>query len=106
MANSNDDVLEITKEAFEELQTELEQRKNKLREEIAAEIKEARELGDLSENHAYSTAMEKKELNENRIAELESMLKNAKVASGSKSSKVARVGRSIEILNKKTNKIE
>ena len=97
--NLNDDTLVITQEAFEELSKELEYRITELRKEIAKEIAEARDLGDLSENHAYSVAMEKKELNENRISELENMLKVAEVVKEDKNAKVVRVGSTIEIEN-------
>ncbi|CAG0939599.1 Transcription elongation factor GreA [Candidatus Brocadiaceae bacterium] len=64
----------MTQASFDELSKELAYRKDVLRLEIAEEIAAARELGDLSENHAYTVAMDKKEMNENRINELESIL--------------------------------
>lgn len=93
-----EDQIEMTQDAFDELSKELQYRKDILREEIAKEIAEARELGDLSENHAYSVAMEKKEQNENRITELEDMLKKAKVVT-SAAGNVVRVGKTVEIEN-------
>ncbi len=94
-----DDLIEMTQDAHDELTKELQYRKDILREEIAKEISEARELGDLSENHAYSVAMEKKEQNENRITELEDMLKKAKVVTGSDAGNIVRVGKTVEIEN-------
>lgn len=93
-----EDQIEMTQDAFDELSKELQYRKDILREEIAKEIAEARELGDLSENHAYSVAMEKKEQNENRITELEDMLKKANVVTSS-AGNVVRVGKTVEIEN-------
>lgn len=93
------DELVITQEAYDEFKVELKYRTEDLRDEIAKEIAEARELGDLSENYAYSIAMEKKEINENRILELEDMIKNAKVVKNSKNNKVVRVGTTLEIEN-------
>ena len=49
--------------------------------EIAERIHQAREYGDLTENSEYDTAMEDQSLTENRIAQLENILKNAKVIS-------------------------
>lgn len=99
-AKNESNVPTITLAAFNELKAELENRENVLRLEIAEEIAAARELGDLSENHAYTDAMEKKELNENRIAELESLLAIAKVVEEEKvQNNFVNVGDSVEIQN-------
>ncbi|HCR41756.1 TPA: transcription elongation factor GreA [Patescibacteria group bacterium] len=70
--------LYVSKTGLEELKTELQgllgERKN-----IAERIKEARELGDLSENSEYIEAKTKQSFTEGRIAEIEAMLKIAKV---------------------------
>ena len=72
--NTNESNLKMTQSSYDELVVELENRKEVLRKDIADEISAARELGDLSENHAYTVAMEKKEMNENRILEIEDIL--------------------------------
>lgn len=46
---------------------------------ITAKIKEAREFGDLSENAEYQEAKTKQSFTEGRIAEIEAMLKVAKI---------------------------
>lgn len=46
---------------------------------IAERIKQARELGDLSENAEYQTAREEQGRLENRIAEIEHILQNSEV---------------------------
>ncbi|MBU1092119.1 transcription elongation factor GreA [Patescibacteria group bacterium] len=70
--------LYVSKAGLEELKTELqgllEERKN-----IAERIKEARELGDLSENAEYTEARTKQSFVEGRIAEIEAILKVAKI---------------------------
>ena len=48
--------------------------------EIAQKIKEAREMGDISENAAYDTAMQEKAYIEGRAAELEELIKSSSVA--------------------------
>ncbi|MDQ6984733.1 MAG: transcription elongation factor GreA [Candidatus Dojkabacteria bacterium] len=101
---SDNETIELTQEAHDELSAELEERKTVTRPKIAEEIKEARELGDLSENHAYTTAMERKDLNEDRITDLERMLKNTKVVTTSASTKVVMIGHSIEIENTANNR--
>ncbi len=44
----------LTREGMKKLHDELEDRKVRLRQEIAGAIKEAKEQGDLSENAEYS----------------------------------------------------
>ena len=45
------------------------------RQEIAERIQKAREFGDLSENSEYDAAMDEQSIAENRISELENILK-------------------------------
>ena len=98
-------IVELTQEKFDELKSEFENRQGPIREEIVNSISEARELGDLSENHPYKVAMEKLQMNENRISDLESMLKNAHIVTNSTiPSNIVTIGRRVKLLNKKTNK--
>lgn len=59
------------------IQDELEYLKTVRRKELAEEIKEARSHGDLSENSEYDEAKNTQGLVENRITELENMVKYA-----------------------------
>ena len=61
------------------VQEELEYLKTVRRKELAEEIKEARSHGDLSENSEYDEAKTTPGLVENRLPELEQMVKNARV---------------------------
>lgn len=70
--------LYVSKTGLEELKAEL-QKLLEGRKEIADKIKEARELGDLSENAEYTEARTKQSFVEGRIAEIEAILKVAKV---------------------------
>jgi len=70
--------LYISRAGLEELKTELAELLEE-RKDITAKIKEAREFGDLSENAEYQEAKTKQSFIEGRIAEIESMLKVAKV---------------------------
>lgn len=70
---------EMTYAGVKELQEELENRKNTVAAEIAERLKEARALGDLSENSEYDDAKEDQAKNQARIMEIEDILKNAKV---------------------------
>lgn len=74
----------ITKEGYADLQNELLEYKTVVREQIADEIEKAREQGDLSENSAYKSAMEKKEFNEIGILKLEDIIRNAVIVAEQK----------------------
>jgi transcription elongation factor GreA len=69
----------LTREGLNKYEAELEDLKVNQRKQIAAEIKEAREQGDLSENAEYDAAKDKQREIEERIVELEALLKNAEV---------------------------
>jgi len=99
MAKQEENVIELTKSAYKELLEELENRKEFLRKEIADEISTARELGDLSENHAYTVAMEKKDMNENRISELEDIISRAKIIKEKKRDVLVGLGEKVKITN-------
>lgn len=72
-------VVEITAKRKDELENELEWRKNTERDRILKAISEARAQGDLSENADYSSARDAQSKNEAAIAELEDTLKHAKI---------------------------
>ena len=69
----------ITKEGLQKLNEELQRRKTVVRQAIASAIKEAKEQGDLSENAEYAEAKHQQSENENRIAALEALVKEAEV---------------------------
>jgi transcription elongation factor GreA len=68
---------QLTREAYERLQAELEDKKTRGRIEIARAIEAARALGDLSENGDYHAAKDSQGKMESRIRQLESMLEKA-----------------------------
>lgn len=69
----------ITKDSYEKLEEELEQLKTVGRTEIIEKIKVALSFGDLSENAEYDEAKNDQAMIENRINEIEDILKTAKV---------------------------
>ncbi len=69
----------LSKEKYEELKNELEERKKKIRQEIGERLKEASEFGDRRENAAYSIAKDDLIKNENEILRLEKLLNSAKI---------------------------
>src|SRR5437764_14737641 len=70
---------QLSKDAYERLQTELDDLTTRGRVEIAAAIERARELGDLSENGDYHAAKDDQGRMEARIRQLQAMLKNAEI---------------------------
>lgn len=73
---SNTKEVYLTNEGLENLKLELENLKNVRRPEVIAALKEARALGDLSENAEYDAARHEQAVIENRIKEIELMLEN------------------------------
>ena len=78
----------ITPEGKKELEKELDELIKK-RPEIAEKIATAREFGDLKENEEYSSARSEQKMAENRILEIQDILKNAKIIRGGKKDKVS-----------------
>lgn len=88
----------LTKEKFDELKKELDGLKTVKRKEVAESLDYARGLGDLSENAEYHEAREAQANIEDRIAKLESMLKNATIMSGeSTHGEHVRIGTSVTV---------
>ena len=77
-----EDTKKITREGVNKYEDELHDLKVNRRQEIAQKIKEAREQGDLSENAEYDAAKDEQGRIEDRIAELEELLKNAEIIPG------------------------
>ncbi|MGE0772372.1 MAG: transcription elongation factor GreA [Cyclobacteriaceae bacterium] len=73
-----------TKEGLEKLKNELAQLKGKGRSDIAKQIAEARDKGDLSENAEYDAAKDAQGMLEAKIAQLEGLVGNARLLDESK----------------------
>ena len=86
----------LTSEGFLELENELNDLKLNKRPEVIKALKEARALGDLSENADYDAARNEQAQIEGRIRELEYKLENCKIADGSKKD-VVMVGHTVTI---------
>ena len=69
----------ITEEGLRKLQEELNILKTTRRHEVAQAIQTAKEQGDLSENAEYVDAKDAQGLLEQRIIDLEALLKNAEI---------------------------
>ncbi|HLS35428.1 MAG TPA: transcription elongation factor GreA [Bacillota bacterium] len=69
----------MTQEGMQKLEEELHLLKTEKRQEIVERIKVARDFGDLSENSEYDSAKEEQAFVETRIAQVEKMIRNAKI---------------------------
>lgn len=79
----------LTEEGLNELKKELEYLKNEKRPEVIQALKDARALGDLSENAEYDAARAEQAEVEGKIASIESMLENAEVIKDVNTNKVS-----------------
>ena len=69
----------VTKETLDQMREELNQLKTAGRAEIARQIAEAREKGDLRENAEYDAAKEAQGYHEAKIADLEAAIASARI---------------------------
>ena len=77
---------QLSRDAYDRLQAELDDLTTRGRTEIAQLIERARELGDLSENGDYHAAKDDQGKMEARIRQLQAMLKDAEIVDASSSS--------------------
>ncbi len=86
----------LTQSGLDDLKKELEYLRTEKRPEVINSLKEARALGDLSENSEYDAARAAQAEVEGRIKEIEAMLENVVVITGEKSD-VASIGSNVKI---------
>ena len=86
----------VTSNGLEEMKNELDHLINVKRPEVINALKEARALGDLSENAEYDAARNDQAIVENRIKELEALIEKAKVIDDVITDKVT-IGTSVKI---------
>ena len=87
----------LTEEGLEKLKSELDELKNVRRPEIIQALKEARALGDLSENAEYDAARSNQAECESRIAELEAMIENVQIIADEIKNDKVNVGTTVTI---------
>lgn len=93
----------MTEEGRKALLAEIEQLEGAARDEIAAQIKTAREWGDLKENAEYHAAKDAQAHLETRIAQLRERLANAEIVE-IKGGDVAAFGSEVEVEDADTGK--
>jgi len=96
----------LTKRGLEILNNELTELKSVKRVEISDRIRQARSLGDISENSEYEEAKREQGIIENRILELEQMLQSAVIDEVEVNDFVVRVGTKVTLENLDLKKTE
>lgn len=79
---SNKKEIYLTAAGLEDIKKELEHLKTERRPEVIQALKDARALGDLSENAEYDAARTEQAIVESKILELETMIENAVIIEG------------------------
>ncbi|HYG60121.1 MAG TPA: transcription elongation factor GreA [Symbiobacteriaceae bacterium] len=87
----------LSPEGLAKLQEELDYLRNVKRKEVAERLKEARSLGDLSENSEYDDARNEQAFVEGRIIQLENTLRNAVVIEEAGGGDEVRLGSTIKL---------
>lgn len=87
----------LTPEGLEKLKEELEYLRTVRRPEVAAQIKSAKEDGDLSENAGYDEAKNMQAFVEGRVMTLEAMLRDAVLINNTRTSDTVRLGSQIRV---------
>lgn len=87
----------LTKERLAEFKKELADLKTRARREIAERLKQAKELGDLSENSEFLSAKENQVLLEHRISKLEDLTREAAIIYKPKDGQTIKIGSTIKV---------
>ena len=91
-----DEKILLTVEGYLKLEEELNDLKENQRPEVIQKLKEARALGDLSENAEYDAAKNEQARVEGKIKELEYKLEHSEVMGGNKN--VVSIGSTVKVL--------
>ena len=103
MAANTKPTHQLTQEGYDKLQAELKLLVEVKRDENLEALKEARAQGDLSENADYDAARTEQARIEGRIAEIENILKYAKIIKTNQDD-VINIGKKVKLLFMDTNK--
>lgn len=93
----------LTRERLAELKKELIDLKTRARQEIAERLKQAKEMGDLSENSEFASAREEQLFLESRINQLEDLIRSAVIIHKSKGNQIVKIGSTLKA--QKNNRI-
>ena len=96
----------LTEEGLKKLKIELEELITIKRPEVIQALKEARSLGDLSENAEYDAARHEQAITEDRIKQLEVMINNVVIIDDEEDNDKVRLGATVKIKYCDTLEIE
>ena len=96
MAKNENEVI-LTPEGKAKLEEELHYLETEKRDEVGERIRVAREFGDISENSEYDDAKNEQAFLENRIAEINNILANAKIVESPKRGNKAVIGSTVTL---------
>jgi transcription elongation factor GreA len=82
----------LTQERYDEIVHEVKKLKTDERKRVAERLKNAKDLGDLSENFDYHEAREEQSRLESRINELEEILRNSVIIKKASGNSTVRIG--------------
>jgi transcription elongation factor GreA len=95
----------LTPEGLEELKTRIQYLRGDRRREVAERTKEAREVGDITENSEYDDAKNEQAMLEKQISDLEDKLASARVINAKDvDTDVVSVGATVHVKDQKTDK--
>lgn len=89
----------LSKEKYKELEEELELLRTAKRKEVAEKLEFAKSLGDLSENAEYQEARDEQANLEDRIMNLEAILKSAEIVAHKNGGSIA-IGSTVVVVKK------
>ena len=87
----------LTRQGFNNLESELQHLKTVRRREVAKRIKQAREFGDISENSEYEDDKNEQAFVEGRIREIEQILRNARIAEETVADDIVHIGKNVTL---------
>jgi len=97
----------LTPEGLKKLEEKLDHLRTVRRNEVAERIKEARSFGDISENSEYEDAKNEQAFIEGEIAELEKMLRNAKIIDqGEVDVNIVSIGSTVKVKDLEFDEVE
>ena len=83
----NNKKIYLTKEGLAELKKEYDELVNVKRPKVLEHVSQARNMGDLSENFEYKSALEDKDFINSRIGEIETLIEDVEIIKEEKKSK-------------------
>lgn len=95
----------ITKKGLEKLKAELKERTSVISKDIADKLDEAKAIGDLSENAAYTAALEEYQFNQTRISDLKDQIAKLEVAPDRSGDLKIDIGDKIEVKDLSRGKV-